>query len=253
MKLLTHLNALLLAFSTIVLIGLQESWGWGLILVGTVTSLIFERTARVHFLLLYFCLGVLGLIHINTDLSNQHMLSMSVNLMLVLGVTYYGTKVLTPTKALNIKWHWAELKKRINQYYFALGLLIGIPLIPYYFWQTSAYLNWTVEFSAAEIVRLFVGTNGLGIWDELFFINVVFVLLRYHLNFWAANLIQAVLFSTFLFELGFTGWGPIMIYVFALIQGYMYEKNESLGLVLVLHLIFDLILFLSLLYWHWVL
>ena len=52
----------------------------------------------------------------------------------------------------------------------------------------------------APSVALFVGTNALGTWDELFFICTCFALLRRHLVDWQANLIQAVLFTSFLWE-----------------------------------------------------
>jgi len=191
MRFLNSINSLNLALSTLVLIGTQIYWGWYFILLGFLLSLVSNTESRVHFLILYVCLSILGFTHINTHIDNSHMLSMGAKLSLVLVIAFVGTKLFSP--------------------------------------------------------------NGLGIWDELFFINVVFVLLRYHLPFGPANLAQAVLFTSFLFELGFTGWGPLLIFPFALTQAFVYEKTKSLGLVLVLHLILDFILFCSLLYWHWAL
>ena len=52
-------------------------------------------------------------------------------------------------------------------------------------------------------MRLFVGVNAVGIWDELFFICVVLALLRPHFPFWLANLLQAAVFVSFLWELGY--------------------------------------------------
>ena len=40
-------------------------------------------------------------------------------------------------------------------------------------------------------LKLFVGINCVGIWDELFFVNVVFNLLRVEFPFWVANFAQA--------------------------------------------------------------
>lgn len=210
-----------------------------------------KNNARIHFLILYVCLSVLGLTHINTDVSLSHMFSMSLKLLFVLLFAYGFTKFLTPSQLLDFQFRWAVVKQAQNLNYLLIGFVLGSVLIPFYLWHSQAYLNWFVDFKIAEILKLFIGTNALGIWDELFFINIVFVLLRFHLNFWKANLAQAVLFTTFLFELGFTGWGPLIIYPFALTQGYVYEKTKSLGLVLILHLTLDFILFCSLLYWHW--
>jgi len=70
------------------------------------------------------------------------------------------------------------------------------------------------------------------------------------MNFALANLIQAVFFSSFLYELGFTGWGFIMIYLLSIIQGYIYQKTGSLFYVITIHLTLDIILFLALINAH---
>ena len=98
--------------------------------------------------------------------------------------------------------------------------------------------------------RLFVGTNALGIWDELFFICTCFALLRRHLVDWQANLIQAVLFTSFLWELGFHAWGPLLIYPFALVQGWIFKLTGSLAYIVCVHLLFDFVLFLVLVHAH---
>ena len=56
--------------------------------------------------------------------------------------------------------------------------------------------------------RLFWGCNFVGVWDELAFINFVFVLLCRCFGFREANLAQAVFFASFLHEMAFVGWGP---------------------------------------------
>ena len=61
---------------------------------------------------------------------------------------------------------------------------------------------------------------------------------------------QAVLFTSFLHELGFTSWGPLMIFPFALIQGYTFATTRSLSYVVTVHLTFDLVLFGVLLHAH---
>ena len=77
--------------------------------------------------------------------------------------------------------------------------------------------------------RLFWGCNFVGVWDELAFINLVFVLLSRHFRFGEANLAQAVFFTSFLHEMAFVGWGPVVIYLFALTQGLTYRKTGSWG------------------------
>lgn len=100
------------------------------------------------------------------------------------------------------------------------------------------------------MIRLFIGTNGLGIWDELFFVVVVFNLFKSHFHLWWANIAQAVLWTAFLYELGFISWGVIAIFVFALTQGYIFHKTHSLPYTIAIHLTLDFILFLALVNAH---
>jgi membrane protease YdiL (CAAX protease family) len=90
-----------------------------------------------------------------------------------------------------------------------------------------------------------VGVNAVGTWDELFFICTALVLLRRHFPLWQANILQAVIFVSFLWELGYRAWGPLLTIPFALLQGFLFAKTRSLGYVLAVHLLFDALVFLA--------
>jgi membrane protease YdiL (CAAX protease family) len=121
-------------------------------------------------------------------------------------------------------------------------------VLPFYFSNTGAYHNWPVTPGAGHLIVLFLGTQALGLWDELFFVNTVLTLLRRHLPFVWANLIQAAFWTVFLFELGFRGWAPVLIYPFALLQGYIFKRTGSLLYIITIHLTLDLVLYLALLH-----
>ncbi|MEK7153879.1 MAG: CPBP family glutamic-type intramembrane protease, partial [Patescibacteria group bacterium] len=112
------------------------------------------------------------------------------------------------------------------------------------------YLNWSVELDPSHIIRLFLGTNALGIWDEVFFVGVCLALLRQHMPFIWANCIQATLWTAFLYELGFRGWGPFAVFFFALSQGYIFKRSKSFLYIITVHLTIDFILFLVLIHLH---
>jgi membrane protease YdiL (CAAX protease family) len=95
-----------------------------------------------------------------------------------------------------------------------------------------------------EVVRLFIGVNAVGTWDELFFIVTVFSLLRRHFPSWLANILQTIVFVSFLWELGYQSWGPLLTIPFALIQGMIFNRTRSIAYVLTVHLLFDLVVFL---------
>ncbi len=72
----------------------------------------------------------------------------------------------------------------------------------------------------------------------------MFVLFKRHFPVWQANLLQMVIFVSFLWELGYQAWGPLLTIPFALLQGWIYSQTKSLPYVLTVHLLFDAIVFL---------
>src|SRR5690606_15709657 len=128
--------------------------------------------------------------------------------------------------------------------YLAAVLFLGWLILPFYFITSGVYLNWPEVHAWDEVGRLFVGVNAVGTWDELFFIVTVFALLRRHFPFWPANILQAIVFVSFLWELGYQAWGPLLTIPFAIIQGLIFNWTCSIAYVLTVHLLFDLVLFL---------
>ncbi len=129
--------------------------------------------------------------------------------------------------------------------------LISIPLawgaFELYFKALSPEVpfNWVLpnEPNNTELLKLFMGINGVGIWDELFFVNTSFAILRSLFPFRTANLAQSVIYMIVLYDMAFTGWGPVFVYTLALTQGFMFERSKVLLWVLIVHLIVDYFLF----------
>jgi hypothetical protein len=105
--------------------------------------------------------------------------------------------------------------------------------------------NWVLskQPNNAELFTLFMGINAVGIWDELFFVNTSLAILRSLFPFRTANFAQAVIYMIVLYDMAFTGWGPVFVYVLALTQGFMFERSKVLLWVLIVHLIVDYFLF----------
>jgi membrane protease YdiL (CAAX protease family) len=143
---------------------------------------------------------------------------------------------------LSGRWSWRNWLWLVAGFWIAYGVL----WLYFHRWTPDLHLSWNLaayENRTEALWRIFWGCNFVGMWDELAFINFVFVLLWRRFPFWEANLAQAVFFTSFLYDMAFVGWGPVVIFSFALIQGYTYRTTRSLLYIIVLHLMVDTILF----------
>lgn len=224
--------------------------GYGLVLLSLVLSFFCSRELLRDISLIAVALIIMSLVPINTDISLSHMLIMGLAMVAIVSLPYGVSRYIYKDHAITFPWHFSEVWSWQKWAYIGLVAVVGYLLLPVYMVSTGAYLNWPAAVSADEILRLFIGTNALGIWDELFFICTVFVIFRRHLPFWAANVLQAILFSSFLYELGFESWGLPMTFMFALIQAYIFKVTHSLFYIVCVHLLFDLFLFLVLIHAH---
>jgi hypothetical protein len=190
------------------------------------------------------CIAGLAVAPIHTETSNQHFL--------VLG-SFFLAAVAVPALILG------RTDPGVIRYRLWPGRLRWRDLVPvalsvplawaglrlYFLLSPEITTNWYLppEPDTESLLRLFVGINGVGIWDELFFVNTSFAIIRSLFPFPIANLAQAVIYTAVLNEMAFTGVGPVFVYSFALIQATMFEKTENLLYVVVVHLVVDYFLF----------
>nr|WP_308121759.1 CPBP family glutamic-type intramembrane protease [Actinotalea ferrariae] len=246
---------MLVAGGGFALFGLQQAAvGYAVLAVALAVAAVLGRVVGHLALLRDLALVVVGLVimsivPINTEVSNEHILTMGTAMVLAVAVPYLVSRHVYRDHAIRFPLR-AGRWTRFEKVWLVAVVVIGYALLPVYMIRTGVYQNWPAVEGAEGVGRLFLGTNALGIWDELFFICTCFTLLRRHLPDWQANLVQAVLFTSFLHELGFHAWGPWLIYPFALVQGYTFKVTRSLTYVVCVHLLFDLILFMVLLHAH---
>jgi hypothetical protein len=216
-----------------------------LLLAGVVS-----RGLVVDLALIAVGLTAMSLVPITTDISTGHMAVMGTAMILAVGIPYAVSRFLTRDHAIRFPIRTGQRWTSAEKWYLPAVLVIGYALMPVYMVRTGVYNNWPAVSDPEGIARLFLGTNVLGIWDELFFICTVFALLRRHLPDWQANLLQAVLFTSFLWELGFHAWAPFFIFPFALLQARLFSITKSLSYIVSVHLLFDFVLFLVLIHAH---
>lgn len=245
------LPAALLSASGVLLFGIgSEVSGYGLLVLALLLAVIIGHRFARHLALIAAGLVVISLVPLNADLSLGHMALMGGVLTLA---------VLVPTVASRRLWREEIIRFPVNTgrrwpaaaRLYLLGVVaMGYLILPVYLISTGVYRNWPDASEPAVFWRLLLGVNAVGIWDELFFICTAFTLLRQHFPDWQANILQAVIFCSFLWEIGYQSWGPLLTFPFALLQGYTFKLTKSLSYVVSVHLIFDLVLFLALVHAH---
>jgi len=252
---------------------LRIAWvGWVLLAASLVTAWLIERadavpavddrprtpaeaSARPPSIVRDLSLVALGLLIVSSiplkaELDDLAILRFAVALGGAVAVPYVVSRHVYRDRAIRFPWRgggrWTTF-----QWSWLIGVLIlGWLILPFYFITSGVYQNWPVVDTPELIARLFVGVGAVGIWDELFFICTVFALLRRHFPFWQANVLQSIVFVSFLWELGYQAWGPLLTIPFALLQGFIFMKTRSLAYVVTVHLLFDAVVFLVLVHAH---
>lgn len=144
--------------------------------------------------------------------------------------------------------------RKLDLLYTAISIPLAWGVIALY-WKLTPEMptHWFLpaEQSTEAVWRLFIGINCVGIWDELFFVNTVFAVLRSIFPYRLANAGQAVVYASVLYDMAFTGAGIVIVPIFAWTQGAMFEKSESLIWVLLVHLIVDFFLFEAILHHYY--
>jgi membrane protease YdiL (CAAX protease family) len=198
------------------------------------------------------CVGLLivSLIDLKAELDNLAFLRFGLALGGAVVVPYVISRFVFRDHAIRFPWRGGGRWTRFQWTWLFAVLALGWLILPFYFITSGVYTNWPVVDTPELIARLFVGVGAVGIWDELFFICIVFTLLRRHFPDWQANLLQATVFVSFLWELGYQAWGPLLTIPFALVQAYIFKRTRSLTYVVTVHLLFDAVVFLVLVHAH---
>lgn len=197
--------------------------------------------------LLAWLIGVLHFTRIDGDTSGRHVLELV--LALGLGILLVPALVAKYWLKEPLDYSWFHGRWSMKMWlWFPAGFVLAYLFMHFYFhhWTPTLHHSWPLPLEgprADTLWRLFWGCNFVGVWDELAFINFVFVLIHRHFNFVEANFAQAFFFTSFLHEMAFVGWGPAVIFLFALVQGLTYKRTGSLFYILILHLMIDSILF----------
>jgi len=220
------------------------------LVAGVALGFAVDRVLGRDLLVVAVGMSVVSTIPLAADLSDAGIARFAVALSLAVVVPYVLSTKVFGDDVIRFPWRTGKRWNRFQWGYLAVVVGAGYLLLPFYFLTSGAYANWPTVTEPDEIARLFVGVNAVGTWDELFFVCTVFALLRRHFPVWLANPLQATVFVSFLWELGYRSWGPLLTIPFALIQGWTFSRTKSLTYVLVVHLLFDAVVFMVLVHAH---
>ena len=245
------LPAVLLSTSGVLLFGVgNDPVGYGLLALCLLTAAIVDRRLARHLALIAAGMAIISFVPLNADLSIKHMILMGGALALAVLVPWLASRFAYREEIIKFPVNTGRKWPLAAKLYLVGVVALGYSILPWYLISTGVYQNWPAASDPTIFWRLFLGVNAVGIWDELFFICTTFTLLRRHFPDWLANILQAVIFSSFLWEIGYQAWGPLLTFPFALLQGYTFKLTKSLTYVVSVHLIFDFVLFLVLVHAH---
>ncbi|MET0297239.1 MAG: CPBP family intramembrane glutamic endopeptidase [Microbacterium sp.] len=193
---------------------------------------------------------IVSVIPLHAELDNPAFVRFALALGGAVAVPYVISRWVYRDHAIRFPWRGGGRWTTFQWTWLVAVLVLGWLILPFYFITSGVYQNWPVVDTPELIARLFVGVGAVGIWDELFFICTCFALLRRHFPDWQANILQAVVFVSFLWELGYQAWGPALTIPFALLQAFIFMKTRSLTYVVTVHLLFDAVVFLVLVHAH---
>lgn len=245
------LPAAIVATSAIPLFGFEERLvGYPWLVIGLVVAYFVDRELMADLGIIAAGLIIVSTVSVKADISWPNFFLLGFVLSLAVAVPFVIDRFIFKRKVIRFPWRsgqkWQTWEK---SYLFAVPFL-GWLILPFYFITSGAYQNWPAVSEFSEVARLFVGVNAVGIWDELFFICTCYVLLLRHFPVLTANILQSIIFVSFLWELGYQAWGPLMTIPFALLQGWIFHRTKSLTYVIIVHLLFDLVVFLAIVHAH---
>lgn len=244
------LPALLISGSAVPIFALENDWGYLPLAAGTALGFLADRRFGRDLALIALGMTIVSLHSMRADLSWGNILVMGIVLTAAVAVPYGVSRWWLKDHAIRFPLRRGTKWSALERSWLVIALLLGWFVLPRYFIGSGAYRNWPAVQEWSEIARLFVGVGAVGIWDELFFVCIIFALYRRHFPLWTANVLQATVFVSFLWELGYREWGPLITIPFALVQGWIFSRTKSLGYVITVHLLFDLVVFLAIVHAH---
>ncbi|WP_051222734.1 CPBP family glutamic-type intramembrane protease [Agrococcus lahaulensis] len=246
--------AALVTSAAVLLFWALSDWGYLPLVLGVAGGIVTDRAGLSRKLgqdlaIIAIALTWISFISLHADLSDAGIARFAIALGGAVLIPYSISRWLYRDHAVRFPWAGGRWTRRMWTY-IVVVVLAAYLILPFYFLTSGVYRNWPAVEDWNTIARLFMGVNAVGLWDELFFICTVYTLLMRHFRPWLANVLQAGIFVSFLWELGYQSWGPLLTIPFALVQGLIFSWTKNLLYVVTVHLLFDAVVFLVIVHAH---
>jgi len=246
--------AALVSLGAVLQFWVMTDWGYVPLIAGVIGGILTDRAGRSSKLgqdlaIIAIALAWISMISLHADISNEGILRFTIALGGAVLIPYSISRWVYRDHAVRFPWKGGRWSRRM-WIYLVVVVFAAYLILPFYFLTSGVYRNWPPVAEWDMIARLFLGVNAVGLWDELFFICTVYTLLLRHFRPWLANLLQAAIFVSFLWELGYQAWGPLLTIPFALVQGAIFSWTKNLFYVVTVHLLFDAVVFLVIVHAH---
>lgn len=220
-------------------------WAW-IFWAVTAAAIVYTKLHKTsHIGLIAIGLALMLATPVGTTISWSHVILMTTGMVLAVIVPYgisrrYFKDPLIHFN-LNVRRKWSV--RELGYIIFAVvGSAVCLTL---YFATTNAHENWPMV-TLSDVIIIFTCVMIVGIWEEFFFIGVVYSILQRILPQVWAIILQAVFFSAFLFQIGFREWSVPFLFMYAMFQAYVFYKTKTLLVTLIIHILVDLIVFANL-------
>jgi len=243
------LSLIILMTAAVVSLALQmKLLGWILLTVGFCITLFDEEKFKKEIMLLYLAIVLLSVAQISTAVTLHNYVFMGLPLLAALVLPYIIGKYKYKSDVIQFNFKREKRWQTKEFLYILFTTSIMYLGLPFLLRITGSYHNWTVEPGPAYLFFFFIAINIVGMYDEIFFMGTVLKILRRHFPFLIANIAQSVIFTSFLYELGFRGIFFLGVFLFAFLQGIVFKRTNSLFYLITIHLTADFILYLALIH-----
>ena len=214
------------SLSAFALFALQlAGWGHALLVLSLLGAYLLSRELAKDLSLIGIGVAIISTTSMAADVEWGRFATIGSVLLLAVAVPFAADRLICRRRAIRFPLFTGQPWTRLEKSYIVAVPVLGWLILPFYFISSGVYENWPHITGSSELARFFVGVNFVGTWDELFFICTCFALLRRHFSVGWANVLQTIIFVSFLWELGYQAWGPLLTAPFALLQGWLFTRT----------------------------